>query len=689
MSIPLMRLTRSITRVQDSMQQTDRVTRNAFTGSTSSIRGMSNVYIQINNTINRAANAQQRLNAAIRQGTSNGNILLSSLKNIAAAYLSIQGAQKLVERSDKYTSSMARINLIKAEGESAKEVYDKIYHAAQRATTPLDEMTHNVSKLAITAREAFSGTDEIIYFTELVAKQFTIAGASATEAENAMYQLIQAMASNRLQGDEFRSVIENAPLLTASIRKHLNVSQDELKKMATAGELTAEVIKGSMFEIADEINKQFESIPLRFSDLWTLIANKVERSMTPVYEQISKLWNNEGFRTLLNVITGGFVLILNTIVKTFIAIGNMIKLLRPIAPIIFGILTPLLAYKAALIAAWTWTKAIAIGTAIWHAVGTAIGAARIMMLAFVNAQKAATLATALFNATWLANPVVAAITAIVTAIGIAAAYAFHLADSFEDALGRIMSGIYAAGAFIYNVLMGTFNAILARVDVFLNIFIGAWEMFLNIFHGGFDNAAGAIANAFGHLISTMLGILKPFVYVWDAVFGTTGVDTIKQWQNTAANWGKNDKAITLERDLLTNRFAMDRVAYDDMMGKGYDIGKKFGQGLQEKYSTLFEPLSKNDPKGLNKLLDDIAKNTRNTANAAERAADSLYSSEDEMKLLRELAEREAINRFTTAEVKVDFTANNKIDSMLDIDSIVAELTQQLSRAMQSAAEGAY
>ena len=172
MSSPLRNLTRSITRAQGSMQQMDRAARNAFTGSTSSIRGMGNVYVQINNTINQAANSQRQLNNAIRQGTSNSNALLSSLKNIAATYLSIQSAQKLVSKSDEYTSNMARLNLIKAEGEDIEKTYDKIYHAAQRATAPVSDMMNNVSKLAITAKDAFSGTDEIIYFSELMAKQF-------------------------------------------------------------------------------------------------------------------------------------------------------------------------------------------------------------------------------------------------------------------------------------------------------------------------------------------------------------------------------------------------------------------------------------------------------------------------------------------------------------------------------------
>lgn len=415
MSNPLRNLTRSITRAQGSMQQMDRAARNAFTGSTSSIRGIGNVYVQINNTINQAANSQRQLNNAIRQGTSNSNALLSSLKNIAAAYLSIQSAQKLVSQSDEYTSNMARLNLIKADGEDIENTYDKIYRAAQRATAPVSDMMNNVSKLAITAKDAFSGTDEVIYFSELMAKQFAISGASASEASNAMYQLTQAMASNRLQGDEFRSIMENAPLLVESIRNYLGVTRAELRKMASNGEITADVIKGAMFKIADDINDQFGSIPLRFSDLWTLITNNIQVGLVPVYKQLGKLWNNEGFRSFLNVITVGFIAILKSVVATFNAIGNIVKMLRPIAPIILGILTPLLAYKSALIAAWTWTKAIAIGKAIWGAVSTAIGAARIMVLAFTNAQKAATLATALFNAAWLSNPVVAAIEAIVAA----------------------------------------------------------------------------------------------------------------------------------------------------------------------------------------------------------------------------------------------------------------------------------
>ena len=218
--------------------------------------------------------------------------LSSSIKKYLSLGAAVVGAKKVMDLTDTYTSNQARLSLIVREGEDLVKVNDMIYQSAQKSRTGYMDMQASVAKLGQTASKSFDSTAEIVRFTELLNKNFVVGGASATEQASAMYQLTQAMGSGKLQGDEYRSIIENAPLLAKSIEDYMrNVqkAKGSMKDWASEGLLTADVIKAALFSSADDIEKKYAEMPLTFSQAWTLFKNSATRAFEPVLKLISKI----------------------------------------------------------------------------------------------------------------------------------------------------------------------------------------------------------------------------------------------------------------------------------------------------------------------------------------------------------------------------------------------------------------
>src|SRR5690606_19535429 len=199
-----------------------------------------------------------RFTQSVKQSKSSADNLASSIKkwaaSLATAYLSVKGIQNALESADTYISARARLDLIVDEGQSVDDLQARIHAAAQRARGDFIAMADNVARLGLLAGDAFSSSGEIVAFVETLQKAFTISGAGAQEQASAMYQLSQAMASGRLQGDEFRAIMENASMVADAIARYLGVSKGELRDLASEGALTADVIKAALFSAADDIN---------------------------------------------------------------------------------------------------------------------------------------------------------------------------------------------------------------------------------------------------------------------------------------------------------------------------------------------------------------------------------------------------------------------------------------------------
>lgn len=225
----------------------------------------------------------------------------------------VEFTQAVISASDQYTMMQARIKMINDGTQTQAELMEKIHAAANSARASYSDMAAAVGKLGTLAKDAFSSNDEMIFFVQQVNKQFQLSGASIQESTAAMYQLTQAMASGRLMGDEFRSIMENAPMLAQAIAQEMGVSMGTLREMSSQGLITADVIKNAMINTADETNKKFNELPQTFSSLISQLGNNLITSFAPVLEKINGLINSEGMQSAIPVITGIFTVMAETV----------------------------------------------------------------------------------------------------------------------------------------------------------------------------------------------------------------------------------------------------------------------------------------------------------------------------------------------------------------------------------------
>lgn len=214
-----------------------------------------------------------------------------------------------LDYSDNLALNKARLNLMNDGLQTTEELQDKIFAASQRSRGSYDDMTKSVAKLGLLAGDAFKSSDEMIAFSEMMNKSFKVSGASNQEISSATYQLTQAMAAGKLQGDEFRSIMENAPMLADAIAKYMGKSKGELKELSSEGVITSDIIKNALFSSADEINQKYEQMPKTFADAMTSIQNNAQKTLQPVADKISNLLNSPQFQSMVNVIINGIGLI--------------------------------------------------------------------------------------------------------------------------------------------------------------------------------------------------------------------------------------------------------------------------------------------------------------------------------------------------------------------------------------------
>lgn len=651
------------------------------------------------------SNSQRRAAAATREHASASEGLISKLKGLAAAYLGVQTAQKFMAETDAFINTQARLNMMNDGLQTTDELYNKLYSSAQRSLAPLNDVANNVSKLGIVAGEAFKNNDEIIAFVETFNKAATVSGASNSEKSNAMYQLSQAFASGRLQGDELRSVRENAPMLYKSIQKELERTFGEgvdFKKLAADGLITPDVIKRAAFASAGEIDKAFENMPFSFGDMMIQSFNKVKIAMTPIFKEMQTIINSPGFKTAINTVTNyaiqGISLIwggIKTLGKAVMWVGGVVKKLSPI-------LTPLAIGIGSLVAV---TYAYIGAIKLW---GIAVGIARGAALLFASAKMVLGIATSFATARtlyqtmaqWGLNKaqmvglmmswkIVAVILAIIAVLALVIYF-----------LDYVTGAVYVAGAAIWNAVIGFYNGFISILDRMIDPVIGIIEWMYNAFTGGFDSIGDACLNIIGQIVAGALGVIKPLLEIWDYITGTNAAGAIEKAQNVARDWGKNKDAKTFEKGFLKKNIGISqthRIEYGDAWNTGKAHGAAGQDAIKGAWNTAKGVFSPNVPgmtdleakagvigtKGETPLLGEIAKNT------GETAKNTAQDKEDDYKMLRDVMAQRVVHRVgnTGNRVKVEMTNNNNLSSQLDVNGFVTKLANTIQEAASTSAQG--
>lgn len=599
---------------------------------------------QVTRNIRQSTQAEQQLNASIRGGNDALDDMVGKAKNLAATIGASVGLKKLIELSDQMTSTTARLNFIVDDGGSVKALEAKIMASAQRSRAAYLDTASAIASMGANAGAAFTSNDELIAFMEQVNKQFVIGGASAQGQAAAMLQLTQAMAAGALRGEELNSILENAPGIARAIEQYMGIAEGSIKSYAEKGAVSATVVKNALLSIADETNAKFNGMAMTWGQVWTQMGNIALKVTRPLLTAINWLANN----------------------------------LSVIGPILLGLGAAFLVFQVAA----HWTQIATVATAAYHAV---VNLLSIGFGVLTGNTAAASAAVSTFNSALLASPITWIIMLIAVVIGLlygVVAIINKVTGSSISATGLICGAIAVAGAFIGNTVIGLLNALIQYIwAIFVAPFLGIVEWILNVCNGGFNSFGDAVANLIGQIIGWFLNLGKVVTTIIDAIFGTNWTAGLESLQSSVTAWGKNENAITLDKNAPT-------IDYRFEYGDAWAAGNDFGKGIDAKIGGMFNTGGLGDSSGFD--LSSIADNTGLTADNTGKTADALAVTEEQLEYLRDIAERDAINRFTTAEVKIDMTGmTNRIDGSADLDGVISQLTEGFTEALVTAAEGVH
>lgn len=599
---------------------------------------------QVTRNIRQSTQAEQQLNASIRGGNDALDDMVGKAKNLAATIGASVGLKKLIELSDQMTSTTARLNFIVDDGGSVKALEAKIMASAQRSRAAYLDTASAIASMGANAGAAFTSNDELIAFMEQVNKQFVIGGASAQGQAAAMLQLTQAMAAGALRGEELNSILENAPGIARAIEQYMGIAEGSIKSYAEKGAVSATVVKNALLSIADETNAKFNGMAMTWGQVWTQMGNIALKVTRPLLTAINWLANN----------------------------------LSVIGPILLGLGAAFLVFQVAA----HWTQIASVATAAYHAV---VNLLSIGFGVLTGNTVAASAAVFTFNSALLASPITWIIMLIAVVIGLlygVVAIINKVTGSSISATGLICGAIAVAGAFIGNTVIGLLNALIQYIwAIFVAPFLGIVEWILNVCNGGFNSFGDAVANLIGQIIGWFLNLGKVVTTIIDAIFGTNWTAGLESLQSSVTAWGKNENAITLDKNAPT-------IDYRFEYGDAWAAGNDFGKGIDAKIGGMFNTGGLGDSSGFD--LGDIAAYTGETADNTGKTADALAVTEEQLEYLRDIAERDAINRFTTAEVKIDMTGmTNRIDGSADLDGVISQLTEGFTEALVTAAEGVH
>ena len=651
----------------------------------------------IEENIRNANNEQQKFNNSIRGGNNSANGLLSTIKKIAVAAGGIVGINKVQNISDKLASTKARLNLLVDDGGSVDVLEQKIMASAQRSRSVYFDTASAVAKLGLNAGNAFNGDmNQVIAFMEQVNKQFVIGGATAQEQSNAMIQLTQAMAAGALRGEELNSILDGAPRIARAIEKYMGIAEGSIKTVAQEGKVTAEVVKNAMFAMADETNAKFDSMPKTWAQIWVDMKNQALSMFAPILTKINQIGNSTKFQKVTTGLINGLAAVANvasSALDILIAIASVfVDNWGIIQPLVLGIAAAMLLYNGYLIAnnAITAISNAQKGLAAVQAYKAAVANTTLAATekAEAMAKASATAAQYGFNAALLACPltwILLIIIAVIAAIYMIVAAINKLTGSTISATGIICGVVAVAGAFVLNCAIGVLNAIIQAIwTIFVAPFLGIVEWILNVCNGGFNSFGDAVANLIGQIIGWFLNLGKVVTTIIDAIFGTDWTSGLESLQSAVTSWGKNENAITLDKNAPTIDY---RATYSGAWDAGYD----FGQGIDDKIGGMFDA-SGLDSMGafdLSNTLDGIYGNTGDTAANTAATADALDIAEEDLAYLRDIAEREAINRFTTAEIKVEQHNENHISKDADLDGIMDAWANDFAEKLEVSEEGVH
>ena len=645
---------------------------------------------------------QGRFNQEISAGTQQANELTNTIKRAVAAYVSIQSVGKALNISDELVQTTSRLNMMNDGVQTTAELVNMVYAAAQDARGSFSQMADVVARFGNNAKDAFSSSEEVVAFADLIQKQMTIAGASTQEAANAELQLSQALGSGVLRGDELNSIFEQAPNLIQNIADYLDVPIGKIREMAADGELSADVVKAAIFSAADDINSKFNEMPMTWGQMWQSMQNTALIAFQPVLQRLNDLANSEAFQTFIQGAIEAMATLANILLNVFELVGTVGGFIADnwsvISPIIYGVIAALAVYAAYL----GIVKGIEIASAAATAIHSVAMSAKIGVMAALTGQTmAATAAQMGYNGALYACPVVWIIVLIIALIAVIMAVCSAIAKMTgiaNSGFGVITGGVNVViqffknlGLTVANIALGIGNAIAALASNMMT---------------AFHNAICNVQSWFYNLLSTALSVIEgicsalnklPFVE-FDYSGISSAADDYAAKASEAAGNKEDYQSIS---DAFNEGFTTFDAFQDGWASDAFNAGAAWGDGIADKVSnfSLSDVFGQTDipnvgdyTSGFNDAIANsgVGDSIGNIDDNTGKIKDSLEVSEEDLKYLRDIAEQEAINRFTTAEINVDMSGmQNTVNSGDDIDGFMTKLTDSVNEAVDNMTEGVH
>ena len=676
---PMQHMTNAINMTLSSMQALDRganvnfdTIQSEVAEANAGLRQMEEQLKQNNQVVNR----QQSLFGGLK-----GKVVA-----LVSAYAGMQTIKMGVGVSDELTQTTARLNMMNDGMQTTKELQDMIFQSAQNSRGAYLETADVVAKLGLRAADAFSSNAETVQFAENLNKQFVIAGASQQEMASASLQLTQALGSGVLRGEELNAVFEAAPNVIQTVADYLNVGIGEIRNMASEGQITAEIVKNAMLGATDQINEQFNQMPMTWAQRWTQIQNIAIQKFEPVLQMINNLANSGSLDRFVNGAISGLTVVAKVVTVTFNAVGAVGGFIADnwsiISPVIYGVVAAIGAYviMQAISAAVSGAHTLALGIQAIAYMTMGIAAANATMF-----QYGLNMAMLAFPGLWVA----AIIIGIIVAIGIFINRMIDSEATASSVFASICGGVNVVLQFFKNLGLGV-----------ANVALGIWEAM----KATAENIKGAFNNAIINIQTEWLGFVNIVL---------SGVQQIIEWLNYIPGVNINTDGIASSIQNRANEIAQleaSKYKYQDVgdafskgssrfnafengwSSKAYDEGYKWGSSAGGKIKDMFggkdaasaaSAAGSSIPSSLTNGVGNIDKNT-------DKIKDSVQSTSEDLKLLRELAERQAINKFTTASITVDMKGmTNQITSDRDIDGVINVMTKKLENALIVSAEGVH
>ena len=566
----------------------------------------------------------------------------------------------------------------------------------------------------------------------------TIAGASTAEASNAMLQLSQALGSGVLRGDELNSIFEQAPNLIQSIADYMDVPIGQIRAMAQEGQLSADIVKAAIFASADDINEKFNQMPMTWNQVWTSMKNTAIMKFQPVLDKINQLANNDQFQRMMVGVMDGLSKMSVMLLEIMEFAGQVAAFFEDnwsvIEPIVMGIVTALGIYLAV-------ATAVNVMNGIMAASEAVKGAAQMMATGATFAETAAQWG---LNAALAACPITWIIVLVIILVALLIAICQWIANTTgaaSTAFGVICGGLAVVGAFLANCALNVANTVIAVWNwikavvmnvgitfqdlglLVANIAVGIWNALgaacENIgiaFHNVIANVKGWWYGLLSDILTVVAGICEALNALPFVEFDYSGITSAaSEYASASAEAYDSTEDYTSLLDAFnegmstfdyndnftdTGEAFMDGIDTFDTFQDGWASeafaeGAEWGDGVANAVSDFFG--SGLDVQGAMADMfgggydaSQLASNVADTAGNTARTADALDITDEDLKYLRDIAERDVINRFTTAEISVEMGGvTNNVNSNMDLDGVVDYLASGIQEAMEVAAEGVH